>query len=98
MALTNAIAVSPTDTMPLTRRAKGLMAVESLISYAVVILVVSRAVNILGGLRPGACGRALSTCSCTTQPDGTTIAAPPSMSSSPCSWAGSDPRPRSRLR
>ena len=48
MSLTNAIAVSPTDTMPLTRRAKGLMAVESLISYAVVILVVARAVNVLG--------------------------------------------------
>ena len=48
VSLTNAIAVSPTDTMPLTRRAKGLMAVESLISYAVVILVVSRAVNALG--------------------------------------------------
>ena len=48
VSLTNAIAVSPTDTMPLTRRAKGLMSVESLISYAVVILVVSRAVNVLG--------------------------------------------------
>ena len=48
VSLTNAIAVSPTDTMPLTRRAKGLMALESLISYAVVILVVSRAVNVLG--------------------------------------------------
>ena len=48
VALTNAIAVSPTDTMPLTRRAKGLMAVESLISYSVVLLVVARAVNILG--------------------------------------------------
>ncbi len=48
VALTNAIAVSPTDTMPLTRRAKGLMATESLISYAVVILVVARAVNVLG--------------------------------------------------
>jgi hypothetical protein len=47
VSLTNAIAVSPTDTMPLTRRAKGLMAVESLISYAVVILVVARAVNVL---------------------------------------------------
>ena len=34
--------------LPLERRAKGLMAVESLISYAVVILVVSRAVNVLG--------------------------------------------------
>ena len=48
VSLTNAIAVSPTDTMPLTRRAKGLMAVESLISYAVAILVIARAVNILG--------------------------------------------------
>ena len=48
VSLTNAIAVSPTDTMPLTRRAKAMMAVESLISYAVVILVVSRAVNVLG--------------------------------------------------
>ena len=48
VSLTNAIAVSPTDTMPLTRRAKGLMAVESLISYAVVILVVARAVNVVG--------------------------------------------------
>ena len=43
-----AIAVSPTDTMPLTRWAKALMAVESLIAYAVAILVVSRAVGILG--------------------------------------------------
>jgi uncharacterized membrane protein len=48
VSLTNAIAVSPTDTMPLTRRAKGLVAVESLISYAVVILVVARAVIVLG--------------------------------------------------
>lgn len=48
MSLTNAIAVSPTDTMPLKRRAKGLMAAESLISYTVVMLVVARAVNVLG--------------------------------------------------
>ena len=48
VSLTNGIAVSPTDTMPLSRRAKGLMAVESLISYTVVILVVARAVNVLG--------------------------------------------------
>ena len=48
VALTNAIAFSPTDTMPLTRRAKGLLAAESLISYVVVILVVARAVNVLG--------------------------------------------------
>jgi uncharacterized membrane protein len=50
VSLTNATAVSPTDTMPLTRRAKGLMAVESLISYAVVLLVVARAVNVLAAV------------------------------------------------
>jgi len=48
VALTNAIAVSPTDTMPLTRRAKGLMAVESLISYSVAVVVIAQAVNVLG--------------------------------------------------
>jgi uncharacterized membrane protein len=47
VALTNAIAVSPTDTMPLTRRAKGLMAVESLISYSVAVVVIAQAVNVL---------------------------------------------------
>ena len=36
LSLANAIAVSPTDTMPLTRR-EGLMAGESLIPYTVVI-------------------------------------------------------------
>jgi hypothetical protein len=51
VALTNAIAFSPTDTMPLTRRAKGPLAAESLISYVVVILVVARAVNVLGAGR-----------------------------------------------
>jgi hypothetical protein len=34
--------------MPLTRPAKGPMAIESLIAYAVAILVVARAVNVLG--------------------------------------------------
>ena len=48
VAFTDAIAVSPTDTMPLTRRAKALMTIEALISYAVVLLVISRAVNVLG--------------------------------------------------
>ena len=48
VALTNGIAFSPTDTMPQTRRAKSLLAAESLISYVVVILVVARAVNVLG--------------------------------------------------
>jgi hypothetical protein len=48
VALTHAIAVGPTDTMPLSRRSKGLMAVESLTACAVVVLVIARAVNVLG--------------------------------------------------
>jgi hypothetical protein len=48
VALTNAIAFSPTDAMPLTRWAKALMAAESVISVVTVLLVAARAVNILG--------------------------------------------------
>jgi hypothetical protein len=48
VALTNGIAFSPTDAMPLTRRAKASMAVDSIISIAVVLLVAARAVNVLG--------------------------------------------------
>jgi hypothetical protein len=48
VALTNGIAFSPTDAMPLTRWAKSLMAAESMISVAAVLLVAARAVNILG--------------------------------------------------
>jgi hypothetical protein len=45
---TNAAAFSPTDAMPLTARAKLLMAVQSLIALVTLVLVVSRAVNVLG--------------------------------------------------
>lgn len=44
---TNATAFSPTDTMPLSRRAKVLMLIQSIISLTVVALVAARAVNIL---------------------------------------------------
>ncbi len=47
VALTNAAAFSPTDTMPLTRTAKALMSAESLVSIVTVGIVASRAVNIL---------------------------------------------------
>ena len=47
VSLTNATAFSPTDAMPLTRRAKALMAAESLLSVVTVLLVAARAVNIL---------------------------------------------------
>jgi hypothetical protein len=48
VALTNGIAFSATDTMPLTRSAKALMALESLISVVALLLVAARAVNVLG--------------------------------------------------
>jgi uncharacterized membrane protein len=47
VSLTNSIAFSPTDTMPLTRPAKALMAAESTLSAVTVLLVAARAVNIL---------------------------------------------------
>jgi hypothetical protein len=47
VALTNATAFSPTDTMPLTQRAKLLMAIESTISITTVLVVAARAVNVL---------------------------------------------------
>lgn len=47
LSLTNAIAFSPTDTMPLSVQAKLLMGLQSLISLVTMGLVISRAVNIL---------------------------------------------------
>jgi hypothetical protein len=48
LSLTNAIAFSPTDVMPLSRRAKATMGLESAISAVTVLLVAARAVNVLG--------------------------------------------------
>jgi uncharacterized membrane protein len=48
LSLTNATAFSPTDTMPLTLTAKGVMAFQSLSALVTLALVVARAVNILG--------------------------------------------------
>lgn len=47
VAFTNAAAFSPTDTLPLSRRVKGLMTVQAATSMLTVVLVASRAVNIL---------------------------------------------------
>jgi hypothetical protein len=46
IALTNSIAFSPTDAMPLTHRAKLFMGIESLIAAVTVLVVAARAVNI----------------------------------------------------
>ena len=47
LAFTNATAFSPTDTLPLTQRAKLLMMTEAMVSLLTVGLVAARAVNIL---------------------------------------------------
>ena len=47
LAITNLVAFSPTDTMPLTRTAKMLMVWESVVSLATSAVVLARAVNIL---------------------------------------------------
>ena len=47
VSLTNAVAFSPTDTMPLARWAKGMMAVQSLVALTTLALVFARAVNVL---------------------------------------------------
>ncbi|HTA33159.1 MAG TPA: hypothetical protein VK721_07020 [Solirubrobacteraceae bacterium] len=47
VSLTNAAAFSPTDTLPLTLKAKAIMGVQSIVSLVTIGLIVSRAVNIL---------------------------------------------------
>jgi uncharacterized membrane protein len=47
VSLTNAMAFSPTDTLPLTPTAKSMMGLQALVSIVTVALVISRAVNIL---------------------------------------------------
>jgi hypothetical protein len=45
--MTNSIAFSPTDALPLTSRAKVLMGLESVAALVTSLLVIARAVNIL---------------------------------------------------
>jgi hypothetical protein len=47
VAFTNIVAFSPTDTMPLSRNAKGLMALQAMVSAAVLVVVLARVINIL---------------------------------------------------
>jgi len=48
LSFTNAAAFSPTDVLPMARWAKLTMMIQSIVSLAVVILVIARVVNILG--------------------------------------------------
>ncbi len=47
ISVTNATAFSPTDTMPLSRRAKAFMGAQAFLSLLVLVLVAARAINIL---------------------------------------------------
>ena len=47
VSVTNSSAFSPTDTMPLSPRAKMLMAVESVSALLLSILVISRGISLL---------------------------------------------------
>ncbi len=47
VSFTTVVAFSPTDTNPLTIRAKALMAFQSLISLAVIVVVLARVINVL---------------------------------------------------
>jgi uncharacterized membrane protein len=47
VAFTNLVALSPTDTLPLTLRVKALMALQSMISLSVLVVVLARVINIL---------------------------------------------------
>jgi len=49
VSLTSAIAFSPTDAMPYSKRAKLVMGVESVLSFAILAVIVARAVNIARG-------------------------------------------------
>lgn len=46
LGITNAVAFSPTDAMPLARWAKLAMAIEAVVSLAILGLVIARAVNV----------------------------------------------------
>ncbi len=47
LAYTNVVAFSPTDTLPFTRRAKGLMTLQSVTSLTVLVVVLARVINVL---------------------------------------------------
>lgn len=48
VSFTNSVAFSPTDTMPLSRWAKLMMAVQAIVATTTLALVIARAVNVLG--------------------------------------------------
>jgi uncharacterized membrane protein len=48
LSFTNAMAFSPTDVMPLSRWTKMTMLLQSLVSLVIGVLVIARAVNVLG--------------------------------------------------
>jgi len=52
VSYTNVVAFSPTDTMPLTGRAKILMSAQSVVALTTLVFVIARAVNVIGPNAP----------------------------------------------
>ena len=48
VSITNVMAFSPTDTMPLSRWAKMMMSVQAMVALSTATLVIARAINVLG--------------------------------------------------
>lgn len=48
VSVTNVMAFSPTDTMPLARWAKAMMTIQAMVALSTAALVIARAVNVLG--------------------------------------------------
>ena len=48
LAFCTSTALSPADTVPLTRLAKGLMMLQAVLSMVIIVLLVARSVNIIG--------------------------------------------------
>jgi uncharacterized membrane protein len=48
LSFTNAISFAASDVTPLTRWAKAMMMLQSAVSVAAIVLVIARAVNIIG--------------------------------------------------
>lgn len=47
VSFTNVVAFSPTGVMPLTRRAKAMMALQSTVAVTTIVLIIARAINVI---------------------------------------------------
>ncbi|MDQ0691429.1 hypothetical protein [Arthrobacter sp. W4I7] len=55
-SLSNSLALSPTDTMPLSARAKALMGLEAFGGFVLLALVIAHGISLLGQITSPSCG------------------------------------------